>query len=182
MRRTPVRWAAVTLLLAGLLLGTSRSAPAAHESTNALVFAPVAGSPSPGAEGDGLIDFRGGEEPRSRWSAQFRFRRLQPGTAYAVVVQGRFGEDGSPEAGAFTPLCAFRTDGAGDGGCWWYHLGLRRVNAVQVRLGDGAGAPVVQATRDPGGPGAITSLPNAFSPLATPPAGTPEPAPSPAAR
>ncbi|CAA9568523.1 MAG: hypothetical protein AVDCRST_MAG49-3339 [uncultured Thermomicrobiales bacterium] len=169
------------MVLAGLVLAVARSASAAHDTTNTLVFAPVTGSPSPAATGDGVVEFRGGPEPRSRWSARFGFRGLQPDTDYAVVVQGRFGEDGSPAAEAFTPLCAFRTDPTGAGTCWWYHLGLRRLSVVQVRLGDAAGAPVLQATRAPGGPGTITSRPNPFSPpaspgIATPLPGTPPPA------
>lgn len=150
-------------------------ASAVHESTNTMVFAVPAGT-SP-ALGDGVVTYHGGDADSSRWTARFHFTGLRPNGRYAVVVQGRFGTDGSPEAVAFTTLCAFQTDGAGAGGCWWYHMVLKRLSVVQLREGDEAGNVVLQATRKPGGPGSITSVANEFSPTPTPapatPSGTP---------
>ena len=160
------------LAIAGVI-GGFRPVSAEHESTNALAFAAPAGSGD--ASGVGTVTFHGGDVDTSRWTAQFAFSGLAPGQRYVVVVEGRFGEDGSPEARAFTSLCSFEADASGAGGCWWYHKELRRLGIVQLRSGDEAGAVVLQATRDPGGPGSITSVPNVFSPTATPNA-SPEPA------
>lgn len=134
-----------------------------HESDNDLTFEPVPNSPSPGGSGTGTIEFRGGGEPASRWTTTFQFAGLQPESHYVTLVQGRTGEDNSPAAGAFSLICAFRTDGEGEGGCWYYLIGLRRLGIVQVRL-DGEDGPVVlQATRMDGGPGSMTSTTNIHS-------------------
>lgn len=160
----------VVVLTFVLVIPLAHQARAVHESTNVLRFAPVADSAIPLASGDGVIDYRGGPEESSRWTARFHFSGLEATARYVVVVEGRFGEDDSPEAEAFSPLCDFETDGSGKGNCWWYHLELQRIGVVQLRAGDEAGPVILQATRKPGGPGAITSTPNAFSP---PPPGTP---------
>lgn len=165
---TRVAAVAVAAILGLLVIGPARLALAEHESTNVLVFAPTAGSASPLVAGDGVIAYKGGAEPASRWTITLRLTGLEPDQTYAVVVRGRTGDDGSAEAAAFSPLCRLRTSDAGDGGCWDYAQGMRRLGVVQVRVGDERGAPVLQATRAPGGPGAITSLPNEHSP--SPPA------------
>lgn len=170
-----VRALVMLALAPGLMNLSARPGLADHESTNAVVFAPVDDSPSPGATGDGAIEFKGGAEPRSRWTVSFTFTGLQPDTTYTVVDQGRFGEDESPQATAFTPLCAFHTDAAGAGGCWDYLFGLQRANVIQLRLDDDDGPSILQATRESAGPGAITSVPNRFSPV---PAATPRSLPS----
>lgn len=154
---------------------------AAHESTNTLTFAVPSGSGT--ASGDGVVTYHGGDADSSRWTARFHFSGLESNERYVVVVKGRFGEDGSPEAAAFTSLCSFQSDDSGAGGCWWYHIVLNRLNVVQLRSGDAAGSVALQATREPGGPGSITSVPNAFSPTSTPEStpgnGTPADTPSP---
>lgn len=172
------RYALARTLIAAMLLtaGSQLLTLASHESTNILGFAPIAGSPVPAASGSGYITFHGVEEPRSRWTVSFEFAGLAPGTAYVVVNQGRFGEDGEPAATAFTALCSFQTDDLGSGGCWNYLLGLRRANVIQLRAQNEDGDAVLQASRAPEGPGVITSVPNVFSPaptaspIATPPA------------
>lgn len=170
----------MSALIAALCLAPATPGVAVHEGTNALAFAPVPGSPSPSAEGTGTVEFYGGTEPTTRWTATARFSGLRADTPYVVVLQGRAGADGSAEAAAFTPVCAFRSDGAGDGGCWEYVLGLRRLAVAQLRLGDEAGQPVLQATRGTGGPGSIVSVPNlhAPSPVASPTSGLPTVVPS----
>lgn len=145
-----------------------RATEAAHESTNALVFVPVDGSPAPAATGDGVIDFRGGAELESRWTVQLQLRGLAPDATYVAVLQGRFGEPETPGAAAFTELCVVRTSPTGDGGCWWYLVGMRRVDVVQLRSDTVDGLPMAQATRGGKGPGSITSVPNDFSPPASP--------------
>lgn len=170
-------WIAAMVITFSLLISFVRNARSAHESTNILDFAPVADSSAPLATGDGVIDFRGGTDENTRWTARFHFLALEPNARYVVVVKGRYGEDDSPEAEAFSPLCEFETDASGTGNCWWYHLGLQRIGVVQLRDGNQAGPVILQATRKPGGPGTIVSTPNAFSPSpsATPatPVGTP---------
>jgi hypothetical protein len=147
---------------------TTALAETEHQGTNRLVFAPVAGSPSPRASGSGIVEFGGGVEPRSKWSSTFRFAGLKPDTDYTVVVKGRRGLDGSAEAAAFTGLCSFRTDSAGAGGCWWYFRGLARLDVVQLRRGGVTGTPVVQASSYEPGPGSISREPNRYSPNALP--------------
>ncbi len=154
------------IVLIAFIIPVVRPASAAHESTNALTFAVPSGSGT--SSGDGVVTYHGGDAESSRWTARFHFESLDSNERYVVAVQGRFGEDGSPEAGAFTSLCSFQSDAAGAGGCWWYHIALDRLNVVQLRSGDEAGTVVLQATREPGGPGSITSVPNAFSPTPTP--------------
>ncbi|MGH2531621.1 MAG: hypothetical protein ACRDJW_04885 [Thermomicrobiales bacterium] len=186
MRQPRTYGPAATLALAAFLLLTGSPVRAVHEGANTLAFAPVDGSSTPSASGEGVIDYHGGLDAESRWTGTFQFTGLQPGAEHTVVVQGRFGEDGTPEAEEFAPICSFTTDHAGDGGCWYYFLELRRLGAAQLRLGDAHGAALLQATREPGGPGAMTGVPNRFSPTpptvtaSPPPAATPSPQATPA--
>jgi hypothetical protein len=173
-RRT-VLLVAVLAIVAAASIGSASLTVADHESTNLLTFAPVSGSSTPAASGSGTIEYHGGREPVSRWTSTFEFSGLAPGTAYVVVVQGRTGEDGSAAATAFSPICTVQSDAAGDGTCWDYEFGMRRIGVVQLRQGDGDGPVVLQATRAPDGPGEIRSLPNALSPAPTPPPGSPSP-------
>ncbi|MGI8482968.1 MAG: hypothetical protein ACR2OU_01740 [Thermomicrobiales bacterium] len=159
-----VSFAIVVVALAQAGTGISR---AEHESTTHLTFERVQDSPSLGGEGTGVIDFRGGKEPTSRWTAMFRFTQLQPATHYVVVVQGRFGDDGTAEAKAFSSICAFNTEAKGAGGCWYYLVGMRRLGVVQVRIGDAEGLIVLQATGASSGPGSMRRTPNDFPPTAT---------------
>jgi hypothetical protein len=132
--------------------------------TNILVFAPVGGVVEADASGRGIIDYQGGDEPKSRWQATFRFSGLDPDTDYAVVVKGRSGDPGTDEARALSPLCSFTTDENGRGTCFWFFRGLARLNVVQVRQqADGSGRRMLQASRD-GDPGSIATTPNQFSP------------------
>ncbi len=173
---------AMLVALAVSLVGPFTSF-ADHESDNELTFEPVLDSPSPAGSGTGTVDFRGGGEPDSRWTIIFQVDDLQPETNYVTVVQGRTGEDDSPEAGAFSPFCAFRTDGNGDGGCWYYLIGLRRLGLVQVRLDNENGPPVLQSTRQEDGPGSMESTTNfhSLTLTATPRAEEDEPQASPVA-
>lgn len=164
MRGGALRGLAIAAIVVGLLAGTVLVARAGHESTNTLAFAPVAGSPAPDGRGAGTVDFKGGGEPKTRWSSTFEFAGLQANATYTVAVQGRSGADGSPEASAFSGLCTFRADGHGNGGCWNYSFGLQRLGIAQLRLGDHNGQAVLQATRDGGGAGSIVSVPNKNSP------------------
>ncbi len=174
--------AVAALLVVALFLFVPGSSYAVHEGDTILTFEPVAGSPSPAGSGDGKIEFRGGAEPVSRWTATFRFAGLQPGAAYVVRVQGQFGEDGSPEAAAFTTICGFGADADGDGGCWYYLVGLRRLATIQVQIDDGSEAVALQSTRADG-PGSMTGMTNSYSfpltvapssPIGSPvPSGTP---------
>ena len=176
MRRVrATTWLAVAITTGVLLAAVTwlGSATAAHESTNMLVFAPVDASAVPAASGQGVIDYRGGEGEESRWTVQLRFRGLAPGSTYVAALQGYRGEPDTPEATAFTELCVVRTSASGDGGCWWYLLGMRRVDVVQLRAGSLEGAPVLQATRKGDGPGSITSVRNEFSPPEGSPAASP---------
>ena len=152
----------IALLIISLLaaLVSPLTSLADHESDNELAFEPAADSVSPAGSGMGTIEFRGGAEPDSRWTITFQFAGLQPEATYVTLVKGRTGEDNSPEASAFSPICTFRADANGDGGCWYYLIGLRRLGVVQVRQ-DGADGPVaLQATRQEGGPGSMTSTTN----------------------
>lgn len=161
-QRTTVLVLALLIFASMALIGPTDSI-AVHESDNELTFEPVTGSPAPAGSGTGMFEFRGGAEPESRWTTTFQFIGLRPGTDYITVVQGRFGEDGSSEATAFSPICTFRTDADGNGGCWYYMIGLRRLGVVQVRLGDENGPVVLQATRKEDGPGSISSTSNVHS-------------------
>lgn len=187
----PVTLIALAILLV-LVLGAIVVQPwltqAVHETSNTLAFAPIDDSPSPDGSGEGIITFNGQPEPDSQWTVRFQVDGLEPNTPYVIAVQGRFGEDDTPEATAFSEICTFRTDDAGRGTCWNYIVGLRRLSIVEVRLGDENGATVLQASRGPSpgagaldrSPGAPTAIPLAnAAPQATPIA-TPEPADDPA--
>lgn len=177
--------AVVALVVVTLFLVMPGSSFAVHEGDTILSFEPVADSPSPGGFGDGKIEFRGGAEPVSRWTTTFRFTGLEPGARYIVLVQGQFGEDGLPEAEAFTTICGFGADDNGEGGCWYYLVGLRRLATIQVQLDDGSGTVALQATRADG-PGSMAGMTNRYSfpltvapssPVGSPiPSGTPMPA------
>ena len=131
--------------------------------TNRLDFESVGNAAPEDAGGKGIVDYRGGEEPNSTWRASFRFTGLEAATDYTVVIRGRFGEAGSDEATAFTPICSFTTNDKGRGSCFWYFRGLARLNTVQLREGDEEGTRVMQASRSDG-PGSITTEPNRYSP------------------
>lgn len=134
-----------------------------HFGKNRLEFAATERLLLPDARGTGIVDYKGGKEPSSQWRASFRFTGLEPGASYAVVIRGRFGASGSPEAIAFTPLCSFHADGVGQGGCFWYFRGLARLNLVQLRVGNEEGVQVLEANRVRGS-GSIETEPNRFSP------------------
>ncbi len=155
-------------------------ANAEHESTNILTFAPDADAALPDATGEGVLEFNGGTDPQAtRWTATFTFAGLEPGASYTVVAQGRFGDDGTAEATALTPICAFRADASGSGGCWHYFVELRRIGVVQLLQG-GDGPVLLQATRADDQPGAIESVPNSYSPSSTPiPTTSPDASPGP---
>lgn len=173
--------ARLVLLIGSVVIGVGvgNSVLASHESTNTLAFSTTTDSLTPNAVGQGVIAFHGGAEPHSRWTVSFDFSDMEASTDYVVVDQGRFGEDDEPAATEFTVLCGFRTDEAGSGGCWDYLFGLRRANVVQLRR-DGVNGPIeMQASRAEEGPGAITSVPNFFSPD-PPVTTTPAPAATPA--
>jgi hypothetical protein len=156
-----------SMLVALLIFSTSPAAAQnqtiAHFGKNRLKFATVEPFSLPDATGTGIIDFKGGREPSSQWRASFRFAGLEPGASYTVVIRGRFGAPGSPEAGDLTPLCSFSADDLGQGGCFWYFRGLARLSLVQLRAGDENGSPVLEANRARG-PGSIETEPNRFSP------------------
>ena len=153
--------ALVTLLNVGLLLAEAQEI--GYLGMNRLVFAPAGRNVDDDGKGRGIIDFRGGEEPNSRWRATFRFRQLDPDETYTVVIRGRFGADRSEEAGHFSPLCSFVAADDGKGSCFWYFSGLARLNVVQLRLGDEHGSQVMQASRD-ANLGSIETEPNRYSP------------------
>jgi hypothetical protein len=166
--RAHALWSLLAVLLAFTALVACTANPTTaqtlrHFGKNRLEFAPVAPFVLPEATGTGIIDYEGGKEPSSQWRASFRFTGLAAEARYTVVIKGRFGEPGSAEANAFTALCAFTTDAAGEGGCFWYFRGLARLNVVHVRAGDDPGSPVLEASRGRG-PGAIETRPNRFSP------------------
>lgn len=156
----------VAFMMLSLIVPLAREVDAAHESTNYLSFAVPSGAGT--AAGSGVVTYHGGDVDSSRWTTQFIFTNLDPNQRYVVMVKGRYGVDGSPDAEAFTSLCSFQSNDSGSGGCWWYHKELRRLGIVQLRSGDEIGTVVLQATRAPGGPGSIRSIPNAFSPPPTP--------------
>ena len=147
----------VLLAALAVALALPTAAFASHESSNKLVFAPVAGSPSPDAAGSGVINYikgTSGEEPDTSWSSAFRFSGLETNTTYTFVVRGRF-----TDATAFSGICSFTTNGAGNGSCASQFSGLQRLAIAQLRLGDATGTPVLQATRQTvlAGPGSISS-------------------------
>ena len=122
-------------------------ASAAHESNNRLQFAPVSGSA--GASGTGTINYvkgTSGAEPNTEWTSSFRFRGLEAGVSYTVVVKSRINE-----------ICSFTANDAGVGSCTSQFTGLPRLGIAQLLTS--TGTPVLQATRHPllTGPGSITS-------------------------
>ena len=162
--RATVLW---LVLIAALAFGDSpavaQNQNIGHLGKNRLRFAIVAPFPLRDATGSGIVEYEGGREPSSQWRASFQFSGLGPGAGYTVVIRGRFGAPGSPEATAFTPLCSFAADNAGQGGCFWYFRGLARLTLVQLRAGDENGIHVLEARRARG-PGSIETQPNRFSP------------------
>jgi hypothetical protein len=162
--RAAVLWIAlIATLLFGISPATAQAQDIGHFGKNRLSFSAVEPFLLPAATGTGIVDYKGGREPSSQWRASFRFTGLEAGASYTVVIRGRFGAAGSPEADSFTPLCSFQTDDVGQGGCFWYFRGLARLNLVQLRTGDENGTPVLGARR-PRGPGSIETEPNRFSP------------------
>lgn len=154
-------WITLTALLVGSVSPVSAQ-EIGHYGKNTLDLEAV-GDRWEGAIGKGIIEYRGGDEPSSRWRASFRFSELSEETDYTVVVKGRFGDDGSDEASEYTALCSFETDSEGKGNCFWYFRGLARLNAVQLRLEDEDGTRVMQASRN-GDLGSISTEPNRYSP------------------
>lgn len=149
------RFIALVGLLA--LLAVPATALAAHESSNKLDFAPVAGSLAPDGAGSGVINYIKGasaEEPDTAWSSAFRFSGLAPATTYTVVVRGRFADPT-----VFSAICEVTTNASGIGSCQSQFIGLERLAIAQLRLGALDGTPVLQATRQAvvSGPGSITS-------------------------
>jgi hypothetical protein len=153
------------MLATVLSLGTepARAQRIGYFGKNRIEFALVDPVSLPAANGTGIIEYKGSKEPGSRWRASLKFSGLEVGAPYVVVIQGRFGSGGSPEASAFTPLCTFTADGNGEGGCFWYFRGLARLNLVQLRSGDENGPVVLEASRG-GAHGNIATAPNRFSP------------------
>jgi hypothetical protein len=159
-----VLWIAlIAMLLSGISPATAQAQDLGHFGRNRLRFSAVEPFLLPDATGTGIVDYKGGREPSSQWRASFRFTGLKAGASYTVVIRGRFGAAGSRAADSFTPLCSFKTDDVGQGGCFWYFRGLARLNLVQLRAGGDNGTPVLGARR-PRGPGSIGTEPNRFSP------------------
>lgn len=146
----------------GLPLQDVAAAPV-HYGTNSVTFEVVSKSLPSGAKGRGVVEYDGGTEPRSKWSASFRFLGLAAGTDYSVYVRGRFGDDGSAEASEYTELCSFTAEDDGSGSCFAYFRGLMRLDIVQLRLAGVEGRRLMQATRSDDGPGSITTVPNRFT-------------------
>jgi len=150
--------AAVTIAAGSALVLGAPAAMAAHESSNALSYAPVANSSAPDASGRGVINYvkgTSGEEPNTQWTSSFRFSGLAPDVTYTVTVKGRFAVATDSSA-----ICSFTTSTSGAGGCAARFTGLQRLAVSQLVTGDSAqGAPVLQATRQAvvAGPGSITS-------------------------
>src|SRR5215212_12106753 len=166
MRFRPVHAPLLCIMLTALLAFSVSPAGAeniGYFGKNRLKFATVEPFLLPDATGTGIVDYKGGSEPSSQWRASFRFTGLEAGASYTVVIRGRFGAVGSHAADSFTPLCSFKTDAVGQGGCFWYFRGLARLNLVQLRAGGDNGTPVLGARR-PRGPGSIATEPNRFSP------------------
>jgi hypothetical protein len=162
--RAVVLWIAlITMLLFGISPAAAQDQDIGHFGKNRLRFSAVEPFLFPDATGTGIVDYKGGREPSSQWRASFRFTGLEAGASYTVVIRGRFGAAGSRAADSFTPLCSFKTDAVGQGGCFWYFRGLARLNVVQLRAGGDNGTPVLGARR-PRGPGSIATEPNRFSP------------------
>lgn len=161
---TAVLWVVmITVLVFGVSPAAADDRNIGHFGKNRLKFASVEPFLYPDATGTGIIEFKGGKEPSSQWRASFRFTGLEPGAKYAVVVKGRLGAPGSPEAAAYTPLCSFAADEQGQGACFWYFRGLARLTVVQLRDDDERGTQVLEARRSRG-PGSIKTESNRFSP------------------
>lgn len=73
---------------------------------NRLEFATVEDARESTAAGTGIVDYKGGKEPDSRWRATFRFSGLNPGNEYTVVIRGRTGEQSSDAASGNSRHCA----------------------------------------------------------------------------
>lgn len=179
MRNRVVGYIGGVLFATMAMVWIAHPAMAVHESTNTLVFEPAEEEAGSSAAGAGTVDYRGGDATESRWTATFQFTGLAPDESYVVAVQGRYGEEGSPQAVEFTPICAFTSDAAGDGGCWYYFVVLISLSVAEVQAGDLGGPVVLHANREVG-PGSITSEPNRFSPV-DPVAPVASPAATPAA-
>ena len=162
--RAAVLWIGlIAMLLFGISPVTAQDLDIGHFGKNRLRFSAVEPFLLPDATGTGIVDYKGGKEPSSQWRASFRFAGLEAGASYTVVIMGRFGAAGSPEADSFTPLCSFQTDDVGQGGCFWYFRGLARLNIVQLRSEDENGIEVLEARRSRR-LGSIETEPNRFSP------------------
>jgi hypothetical protein len=151
------------VLMLGLSPGAARAQDIGYFGKNRLEFAAVSSGANSAAGGTGIVDYKGGKEPDSRWRATFRFSGLTPRTEYTVVIRGRTGDESSAAATEFTPLCSFTAEADGKGSCFWYFQGLARLNVVQLREGAVDGRRVLQASRS-GDTGSIETDPNRFSP------------------
>ena len=166
MRVRQVRAAALWSALLALLAFSAFPAAAqdiGYFGKNRLEFEPVDSFSFPDVTGTGIVDYQGGKEPSSQWRASLRFTGLEAGASYTVMMIGRFGDPGSPDADDFTPLCSVQTDDEGKGGCFWYFRGLARLNLVQLRTEDENESRMLEASRS-GNLGSITTVPNRFSP------------------
>lgn len=165
-QRKGLRGAALmVLLLVALALGAlpAIAQQIGHYGMNRVTFERAGNAVLAGAQGKGVVDFRGGEEPKSRWRASFRFSGLKSERSYTVVVRGRFGADESDAADAYTTICSFETDDKGAGNCFNYFSGLARLDILQLRDGDEDGTRVMQANRNENF-GAIDTEPSRYSP------------------
>lgn len=162
-----IAWLCAMVLVLVLSPGDARAQDIGYFGKNRLEFAAVDNSTGAGedstAAGTGIVDYKGGKEPDSRWRATFRFSGLTPGNEYTVVIRGRTGDQEAEAATEFTPLCSFKAEADGSGTCFWYFQGLARLNVVQLREGDVDGQRVLQASRA-GEIGSIVTDPNRFSP------------------
>lgn len=164
MKRAPWRVVFFAILAAiglGLPLSAFAVAPV-HFGTNSVTFEVIGKVLPAGANGQGEIDYDGGVNLKSRWSATFQFSSMTPETEYAVVVRGRYGDAGSKEATEYSDLCSFTSDADGRGSCFAYFRGLARLDVVQVWEADDD-RKVMQATRSSSGVGTITTVPNRFT-------------------
>lgn len=165
-QRRGLRGAALMVaLLAALALGVLPviAQQIGHYGTNRVTFERDGDVAPADVQGKGIVDFRGGEEPESRWRASFRFSGLRSERSYTVVVRGRFGGNESEAASAYTALCSFETDAKGAGNCFNYFSGLARLDVVQLRDGDADGTRVMQANRNENY-GSINTEPSRYSP------------------
>lgn len=165
-QRRGLRGAALmVVVLTALALGVlpALAQQIGHYGSNRVTFERAGNAAPENAQGKGVVDFRGGEEPESRWRASFRFSGLKSEHDYSVVVRGRFGADESDAAGAYTAICSFETDDKGAGNCFTYFSGLARLDILQLRDGDEDGTRVMQANRN-GNFGSIDTAPSRYSP------------------